>query len=164
MGRQRVAKEVLITQLVNWQQGVSPTPLLVFMFLYIVLKAHQRFSAYFFFSMHHCENFLGSLSIFSLLLLQAFINLSGASPGTPRNSYRAKDLLRRRKAAPTAAPFLWYNTETASIIHEASIMRSFFHLYLSSHGANEDFFLISMETGIPMFHVLLKGKKNVWNY
>lgn len=91
------------------------------------------------FSVHHCENFLGSLSIFLLLLPQALINLFGASPGTPSNSSKSKDLLRRRKAAPTAAPLLQYNSDTACIICEATIMRSFFHLYLLSHGANEDF-------------------------
>lgn len=42
------------------------------------------------FSVHHCENFLGSLSIFPLLLSQALINLFGASPGTPSNSYKSK--------------------------------------------------------------------------
>ncbi|ERE64157.1 40S ribosomal protein S6-like protein [Cricetulus griseus] len=40
------------------------------------------------------------------LKMVALINLLGVSPGTPSNSYGTKDLLRRQKAAPTAAPLL----------------------------------------------------------
>lgn len=104
--------------------------------------------------------FQSSLSCFHRHLL-TFLELLQAHPATPA---RAKDLLRRRKAAPTAAPFLWYDSDTACIICEDSIMRSFLHLYLLNHGANEDFFFSPVETGIPMFDILLRGKKKVWNY
>lgn len=110
------------------------------------------------FSVYHCENFLGSLSIFPLLFSQALINLLGASPGTPSNSYGAKDLLRRRRAAPTAAPVLWYNTDTAGISCEANIIRSFFHPL--SYGTNGEFFLNKKIFGFPVSDpMLLRGKK-----
>lgn len=66
--------------------------------------------------------FQSSLSCFHRHLL-TFLELLQAHPATPT---RAKDLLRRRKAAPMAAPLLWYSSDTACIICEASIMRSFF--------------------------------------
>lgn len=55
--------------------------------------------------------FQSSLSCFHRHLL-TFLELLQAHPATPT---RAKDLLRRRKAAPTAAPLLWYNSDTACI-------------------------------------------------
>ncbi|KAL6084332.1 hypothetical protein STEG23_004548, partial [Scotinomys teguina] len=82
---------------------------------------------------------------------QALINLLGASPGTPSNSYGAKDLLRRQKAAPTAAPLLWYNADTAGIICEANIMRSFFHLHLLNCGANGKSFLNIFGADVLLF-------------
>jgi hypothetical protein len=123
-GSQRKGKEPLLTYPVTWQKGRCP-PCLMSLCFSLVFWNLTRDLAFASFSMSHCENFLGSLSIFPLLLSQALINLLGASPDTPSNSYRAKDLLRRRKASPTAAPLLWYNIDTAGIICEANIMRSF---------------------------------------
>lgn len=53
--------------------------------------------------------FQSSLSCFHRHLL-TFLELLQAHPATPT---RAKNLLRRRKAAPTAASLLWYNSDTA---------------------------------------------------
>lgn len=142
-------------------EGAAPVPLLrlCFSLVYWSLTKDLAFAS---FSVYHCENFLGSLSIFPLLLSQALINLLGAPPGTPSNSYGAKDLLRRRRAAPTAAPLLWYNTDAAGISCEANIIRSFFHPL--SYGTNGDFLkiyiYISLELGIPVSDpMLLRGKK-----
>lgn len=44
------------------------------------------------------------------------------------------------KAAPMAAPLLWYNSDTACIIWEAKTRNRFFCLYLLHHDANEGFF------------------------
>lgn len=99
--------------------------------------------------------FQSSFSYYHRHLL-TFLELLQAHPAIP---LRAKDLLRRRKAAPTAAPLLWYNSDTACIICEATIMRSFFHLYLLSHGANEDLFSPHGDRNSRVLHLALGKEK-----
>lgn len=161
---QHVGKERLITYPVTWQKGRHPS-LFVCLCFSLVYWSLTKDLALASFSVYHCENFLGSLSIFPLLFSQALINLLGASPGTPSNSYGAKDLLRRRRAAPTAAPVLWYNTDTAGISCEANIIRSFFHPL--SYGANGDFFKKKKYLWSWEFQYLTPrclGERNVCNY
>lgn len=103
--------------------------------------------------------FQSSLSCFHRHLL-TFLELLQAHPATPT---RAKDLLRRQKAAPMAAPLLWYNSDTACIICDASIVRSFF-LFVPTKPWCKWGLFSPVETGIPKFNILQRGKKKVWNY
>lgn len=116
------------------------------------------------FSVHHCENFLGSLSIFPLLLLQALINLFGASPGTPSNSYKSKESSQKAESCTHGSTFIMVQFRHSPYFCEASIMRSFFPFVPINpwclRGVFENF---SMAIGIQMliqmpFH-LAQGKE-----
>lgn len=78
------------------------------------------------FFVHHCENFLGSLSIFPLLLPQALINLFGASPGTPSNSYKSKESSQKAESYTYGSTIIMVQFRHSLYLCEASTMRSFF--------------------------------------
>lgn len=100
-GSQHMENEVWVTQPVTWQQGTSTTPLLGFVSLHCSKGTLETW---------HLPPSPGPIVRISWVLFQSslsclqrhlltFMELLQAHPATPT---RAKYLLRRRKAAPTA--------------------------------------------------------------